>query len=269
MRDYTITLLKGRQAIGGPMLEKLLANVTFHAENPGELKLFRTGYFNFKKNQLLNKFKMRIIRSFLLTLFALFMLYLLTRTLQHTHEEYYSVQDSYIYSKGNASDDIRKEITHLLNQFQKGYSDRDTSRIRPFMKQLFADENVLILGTMPNEICIGHKEATGLVYSDWVSWGDCTFLMDIAHISNYGNVAWISTIGYVKFDMSRFLVLPLRLTAVLVKENDFWKFQQMQFQFDLDLTFMLVAIIVAILWTVVSLVILAVVAVKYIRKLKE
>jgi hypothetical protein len=48
------------------------------------------------------------------------------------------------------------------------------------MGQLFSKENILVLGTMPNEILIGQEKFSKLVFSDWKSWGDCTFLMNNA-----------------------------------------------------------------------------------------
>lgn len=158
------------------------------------------------------------------------------------------------------------EIIHQLNKFQEGYTKRDTSQIKLFMEELFSKENVLILGTQPNEICIGHRAATRLVFADWKQWGDCTFLINNSNISSSGNVAWFSTTGYVKFDLSSLLVLPLRLTGVMVYENEIWKFQQMQFQFDLDLTNVLVTIITMIIWLSVSLLWLTVIIVRRFKK---
>ena len=71
------------------------------------------------------------------------------------------------------------------------------------------------------------------------------------NISTQGNVAWISTIGFVEFDLSRFLVLPLRFSGVLVLEDFGWKFQQVQFQFDLDSSFTVMAIL--LLWILFGL----------------
>jgi hypothetical protein len=209
---------------------------------------------------------MRIVKHLLCAVFALFVLFVLTRTLVHPHKDHYDSPDTFLFSKGNAPEDVRTEITGLLNEFQDGYTRRDTSRIKPFMERLFSDKNVLILGTMPHEICIGREEATRLVFADWYRWGDCTFLTDNAHISSYGDVAWISTIGYVKFDLSGLLVLPLRLSAVAAKEHDVWKFQQMQFQFDLDLTFLLVGIVLVAVWLAINAVKLVVVIVLTARK---
>ncbi|MFC1499815.1 nuclear transport factor 2 family protein [Candidatus Zixiibacteriota bacterium] len=137
------------------------------------------------------------------------------------------------------------------------------------MEQLFSQDNILVLGTQPREILTSYERAQFLVSSDWRRWGDCTFLMDNAHISTSGKVAWISTVGYVEFDMSRFLVLPLRLSAVMVKEAELWKFQQMQFQFDVDITSLLVTIILLLIWLPISLISLTVVTVRSVRRRRK
>jgi hypothetical protein len=137
------------------------------------------------------------------------------------------------------------------------------------MEQLFSRDNVLILGTQPFERLDSYERATHLVYSDWRRFGDCRFLMSNAHISSSGNVAWVSTIGYVDLDINRFLILPLRLSAVMVKESDVWKFQYMQFQFDLDFSPLLVTLILLLVWLLVSIGYLAVATVKSLRSLAE
>ncbi len=212
---------------------------------------------------------MNIAKRILTLIFALLLLGLLIRTLQNPHEEYYGASDAFIFSKGNAPEDVRAEIIHQLQRFQEGYTKRDTSLVDPFMQELFSQENVAILGTMPNEIFVGPDEAGWLVKSDWESWGDCTFLVDRAHISTHGDVAWISTIGYVKFDICSLLVMPLRLSAVSVNEGGTWKFQQMQFQFDLDLGFILLVIVLLIVWSALSMVSLAIAIVRGLRTSKE
>ena len=205
---------------------------------------------------------MKIIKRILMILFNLLLLYLIISTFKNYHQEYYDSKDSYIFSQGNAPEEIRSEILSQLYSFQEGYAKRDTSLVKSFMKQLFSQENTLILGTMPNEIYIGYTETADLIRNDWNSWGDCTFLIDKSHISAHGETAWISTIGYVKFDICKLLVLPLRLTSVLVSENGTWKFQQMQFQFDLDLRPNLVSIILLTIWLIINFVTLIVVIVR-------
>jgi hypothetical protein len=181
-------------------------------------------------------------------------LFITSRTFKIPHKTLYNNPDAYVFSKGNADPEVRNKIEQKLRQFQEGYKARDTSVLAFFMDDLFSQENILILGTMPNEIYSGYDEATDLVRSNWLHWGDVRLLVQNANISTQGNVAWISTIGFVEFDLSRFLVFPLRFSGVLVQEDFGWKFQQVQFQFDLDSSFTVMAIL--LLWFLFGLSIL-------------
>ena len=170
-------------------------------------------------------------------------LFLTTRTFKIPHKAFYDNPDKYVFAKGNADPETRSQIEQKLLQFQAGYEARDTSVLHYFMDDLFSQENILILGTMPLEIYSGYDEASDLVRSDWLQWGDVRLLVQNANISTRGNVAWFTTIGSVKFDLSRYLVLPLRFSGVLVQEDFGWKFQQAQFQFDLDSSSTVLAIL--------------------------
>jgi len=205
----------------------------------------------------------RIILNVLGIIGLVLALIVVTKMLSVTHEDYYGNRDIYLYDTGNANADVRKEITDQLQMFQDGFTARDTSVIGSYMDQLFSRENVLILGAMPNEIYSGFTEATDLVQSDWLYWGDVRFLMDQSHISVRDSVAWVATIGKVQFDMSRFLVLPLRFSGVLVKEQQTWKFQQAQFQFDLDFSWILAALVLLSLMLIASIIRLVYVIIKY------
>jgi len=208
---------------------------------------------------------MRLIRVGVICI----LLYSVLIVLRHPHKARYESGADFVFSKGNAPAHVRANVLKSLHQFQDGYTQRDVSVLQPFMEQLFSQDNILVLGTQPREVLSSYDRATALVSSDWRRWGDCTFLMDKAHISSSGNVAWVSTIGYVKFDMCRLLILPLRLSAVMVKETDSWRFQQMQFQFDLDVTSLLVTIVVLSIWLLWDVVSLAVVTVKRVRNARR
>ena len=189
---------------------------------------------------------MKIVNNCLILCGLGLALFITTRTFKIPHKTFYNNPDAFVFSKGNADPEVRNQIEQKLRQFQEGYEARDTSVLYYFMDDLFSQENILILGTMPNEIYSGFDEASDLVRSDWLHWGDVRLLVQNANISTQGNVAWISTIGFVEFDLSRFLVLPLRLSGVLVREDFGWKFQQAQFQFDLDSSYTVMAIL--LLW---------------------
>ena len=188
---------------------------------------------------------MKILNTLLVLCGLALTLFTVTRTFRVPHNAYYRNPDAYVFQKGNAAPEIRRQIEQKLLEFQQGYEARDTSILHYYMDDLFSHENVLILGTMPLEIYSGFDAASELVRTDWLQWGDVRLLIQNANISTHGDVAWISTIGYVKTDLSRFLVLPLRFTGVMVMEEFGWKFQQAQYQFDLDISFTVLAILLA------------------------
>jgi hypothetical protein len=193
-----------------------------------------------------------IVRILVRILILVIILLLVTRLFKRADENSILDPERSFYSKGNAPDSIRIEIIDQLRKFQEGYTKRNPEEIEAFMQSLYSKNNILILGTMPNEIYSGYEKATRLVASDWESWGDCKFEIDSANISSSGNTAWFSTRGFVEFDMSKLLVIPLRLTGTMVREEQDWKFQQQQFQFDIDFSFSLLAIVVISAWILVS-----------------
>ena len=206
-----------------------------------------------------------ILKILLRIVLLLVVLLLVTRMFKRADGEGILSPAKAVYSQGNAPDSTRQEIIGQLNKFQEGYSQRDTSRVGAFMESLYSRENLLILGTSPGEVYSGYDRAARLVRSDWESWGDCRFMVDSANISAEGDIAWFATKGYVKFDLSGLLVLPLRLTGVMVREDQVWKFSQQQFQFDIDFSFSLLAILILSVWILVSLVTLVIASVRAVK----
>jgi len=206
-----------------------------------------------------------MLRIFLRIILLFIVLFLVTRLFKRADEKKILFPEKSFFSKGNAPDNTRMEIICQLKKFQDGYSKRDPKNIDTFMQSLYSRENILILGTMPNEIYSSYEKATRLVETDWETWGDCKFEVDSANISSLGNTAWFTTKGYVKFDLSKFLVIPLRLTGIMVKEDQEWKFQQQQFQFDIDFSFSLLATLILSVWILISLITLAIETVKMVK----
>jgi hypothetical protein len=196
---------------------------------------------------------MEIVNQIFKLVFVSILLLFTLLVLRQPHKAFYEAEDEYIYSTGSAPAEVRAEILGQLKQFQAGYTRRDLDQVETFIQEVFSQENLLVLGTMPDEIFHGQEEVSDLIYSDWNAWGDVTFLMDNANISSNGDTAWIATIGYVRFDLPRFLVLPLRLSGVMVNESSEWKFQFLQFQFDLSLFFLFFTTILISIWWIVSL----------------
>jgi hypothetical protein len=149
---------------------------------------------------------------------------------------------------GGADPGIRAAVLAQLATFQDGYAKRDPAGLSAFMERLVSRDHPVALGTMPGEIRVGYDDIARLIRDDWESWGDCRFRLDETHLSHAGDTAWFATAGSVTFYLSRFLVLPLRLSGVMVKEDGAWKLRQVQFQFDLDLSTLLVLEAVLLIW---------------------
>jgi hypothetical protein len=207
-----------------------------------------------------------LFQILLRVIFLLIILFLVTRQFRKADEKTILSPSKAPYGLGNAPDSVRRDIIARLSKFQDGYSKRDPENLDNFMQSLYSRNNILILGTMPNEVYKGFENAGRLVKSDWESWGDCRFAIDSASISSSGNTAWFATKGYVRFDLSGLLVIPLRLTGIMVKEDEEWKFRQQQFQFDIDFSFSLMAILVISAWIIISIITLTIRTVRILRK---
>ncbi len=181
-------------------------------------------------------------------------LIIVTKTFEIPHQEYQDDPSLFLYGEGTATPEVRAEILKQLEYFQEGYDLRDTSIMEPYMDALFSKENILILGTMPGEIYSGYVEAADLVSSDWLLWGDVQMLVGSANISASDSVAWFSMIGHVVFDLTSLLDLPLRVSGVMVQEEAGWKFQQLQFQFDLNNLWVLYVIMLLAILLLISLI---------------
>jgi hypothetical protein len=124
---------------------------------------------------------------------------------------------------------LRDEVLALLQRFQEGYRARDVEALDGFM-QLFADgaEVVGTSGVTPGgeEWCRGLGSIRELVGKDWEAWGDVLLDLDRATIHVCEETAWVAVPGVVR---ERGEKMALRLTAVLVRDRDGWRFRQMHF----------------------------------------
>jgi hypothetical protein len=131
---------------------------------------------------------------------------------------------------GDAPPQVRFGVKLALKGLQDGYTKRDVNNLDSFMAGLFSkDEDVLILGTDSGEWVHGYTSATGFIKGDWQSWGDLRIAVDDAEVWSSGDVAWIATVGDVRWKSAD---RPMRLTAVLVRRGDHWLFRELHFQWD-------------------------------------
>jgi len=98
---------------------------------------------------------------------------------------------------------MKNEINDVLNFFEEAYIQRDVKNIDKFMEVLFdKNENVIVVGTSGDELCIGYDEVKNIFLSDWEYWGDLRIKADEATIITLGNTAVIYTEGTIKYSFN-------------------------------------------------------------------
>lgn len=92
-----------------------------------------------------------------------------------------------------------EEVRKKLQVFQDGYIKRDVKYVDGYMKEVFLqDEDLIVIGTDADELCLGVDAARGIVESDWKYWGDFKFNVDNALISVNGDVAYFTTKAFLE-----------------------------------------------------------------------
>lgn len=127
---------------------------------------------------------------------------------------------------------VRAGVLDSLRAFQDGYIRRDPRNLDSFTSRLFPqDADVLILGTEGGtaEWVRGYPSAARFIARDWREWGDFRFDVDHSLVWSGGDVAWVASVGSVRFDRS---YRPVRFTAIMTHDGDHWVFRQLQFQWD-------------------------------------
>ena len=100
--------------------------------------------------------------------------------------------------KGSACEDVQKNVRLTLTRFQDGYTNRDLNLLDKFIEELFVNDNdSLIVGTADSEWCNGKEEIKSLIASDWKYWGNVVLDIDGATVSSLGDVAWVTTEGFL------------------------------------------------------------------------
>jgi len=159
-----------------------------------------------------------------------------------------------------ANSESIEEIRNLLSAFNSGYSRRDLASLDDFMNHFSQYENLEFIatgGASPGRGTwrVGKEAVRDLVRSDWEYWGLIHVDEEKARINVLNDVAWLSTSATVTTDdeTEEFLgdkeeitgavqtmsatdggrVKPLRMTAILVKEEGQWRFAHIHLSFSI------------------------------------
>jgi hypothetical protein len=121
----------------------------------------------------------------------------------------------------------KNEIIEVLRKFQSGYDKRDLSVVKTYVAEHFT-EDVLVIGTGPDEWCHRLEEVEKLVEGDWKEWGDLKLDIDRAVIRVRENWGWLAVPGTLTQLGESYLI---RVSAGLNKAVGRWKFHQMTFSY--------------------------------------
>lgn len=151
-----------------------------------------------------------------------------------------------------------EEVRNLLFTFNEGYARRGLASLDAFMNICAQDDDLEFIGiggVSPKRGTwrVGREAVRDLIRSDWEYWGLIEIDVKNARIDVLNDTAWLSTSGTVTTDdeSEEFLgdkesmtgavysdatagsrIKPLRMTAVLVKREDRWRFQQIHLSFS-------------------------------------
>ncbi|EQB87869.1 ketosteroid isomerase-like protein [Clostridium punense] len=92
-----------------------------------------------------------------------------------------------------------EEVRNTIQILQDGYIKRDVNYVDEYMKEVFLlNEDLIVIGTDADELCLGVEAARGIVESDWKYWGDFKFNVENALISVNGDVAYFTTKAFLE-----------------------------------------------------------------------
>ncbi len=130
------------------------------------------------------------------------------------------------------SEEVKKEIESVLKLMAKAFVTKD---IDLYMSLYDSNPELVIYGSQSGEKWTILKDFKEAVVHNWkmVPQVNVTYTYQRIEVHSSGEVAWFAT--ELAFDMEmegRQMLIPGRLTGVLVKKNDIWKFRQTHYSME-------------------------------------
>ncbi len=141
--------------------------------------------------------------------------------------------NSVSFSQTNKIEQIaKKEVIEVLQQFQDGYTKRDTTIIDEFLK-MFSDD-IVYMGIASHEFFKGKESVRELTLWDWERWFDLKVPVSEENIRIDNEVAWFEIIG-VSGPWRDGKKYEIRMVGSLIKSKDVWLFKQICFSYPAPL----------------------------------
>lgn len=100
------------------------------------------------------------------------------------------------------------EIRKVLQVFQDGYTKRNLDYVDSYMKEVFLlDDDLVVIGTDAEELCLGIEATKGIIESDWKYWGNFKLNVEDAIICVNGDAAYFTTKALLNRNVSNETIL--------------------------------------------------------------
>jgi hypothetical protein len=95
---------------------------------------------------------------------------------------------------------MNKDIWMMLRTFQQGYTDKDVTRIEPYMDALFdEDVEVAVIGTGNTELFATKEAVRELIEGDWQYWGDLSLSLEEATVREFERSSLVVVPGTLSY----------------------------------------------------------------------
>ena len=148
-------------------------------------------------------------------------------------------------------EELREAALRPLKLLNAYYEKRDPEQADACMDETMLTNNMLILGTNPDEIFHGREEVRHLLQGDWRYWGQLALDAEQTALFRAGNALYFVLRGKIRLD--RFIFrLPIRITGTLEEQAGMWYISKLQFINNLNSNYV-VGCWIAVLVMMISL----------------
>ncbi|MBN2730767.1 MAG: nuclear transport factor 2 family protein [Bacteroidales bacterium] len=126
----------------------------------------------------------------------------------------------------------KQEVIGVLQQFQDGYTNRDTTIIDEFLKLFTSD--IVYMGVASHEFFKGKESVRKLTLWDWERWFDLKIPIEKIDIRIANEVAWFEVVGE-SGPWRNGKTYEIRMVGSLIKSENNWLFKQICFSYPAPL----------------------------------
>ena len=136
--------------------------------------------------------------------------------------------------------ELRKDALRPLRQINEYYEKRNLEKVDACIDETMLTEELLILGTNPQEIFYGREGAKCLLQGDWKYWGQLALDVERTALSRTGSDLYFVVQGQIRLDIWHFRI-PIRITGILEEKENQWYISKLQFINNLNTNYVILS----------------------------